>query len=108
MARGARVAVGTDGRASNPDLSLWRELCFLRKHHPQVDARKLLELGTIDGARALGLDGETGSLTIGKRADLTVVSLDTQTGSDPYAVLIENTNRVIGTMCAGRWIHRSF
>jgi cytosine/adenosine deaminase-related metal-dependent hydrolase len=108
IASGARVAVGTDGRASNPDLSLWRELCFLRKHHPQVDARKLLELGTIDGARALGLDAETGSLTIGKRADLTVVSLDARTGSDPYAVLIDDANRIVGTMCDGCWIHRSF
>lgn len=108
LASGARVAIGTDSRASNPDLSLWRELCFLRKHSPDVEVQKLLELGTIAGARALGLGDETGSLTVGKRSDLTVVSLDVQTGSDPHAVLINDTNRVVGTMCDGRWIHRSF
>ncbi len=75
LTRGANVALGTDGRGSNPDLSLWNELVFLRERFPDVAPSTLLELGTLAGARALGLDRECGSLTLGKRADLVAVSL---------------------------------
>lgn len=75
VAGGGNVALGTDGRGSNPDLSLWRELQFLAKRHAEVDVIELLRLGTINGARALGLDNFTGSLQPGKSADLAVVRL---------------------------------
>jgi 5-methylthioadenosine/S-adenosylhomocysteine deaminase len=81
--RNARVVVGlgTDGAASNNDLDMFeamRQAAFLHKHvtgDPRaLPARTALEMATIDGARALGLDREVGSLERGKRADLIVVS----------------------------------
>ncbi|MBT4866935.1 MAG: amidohydrolase family protein [Planctomycetaceae bacterium] len=105
--RGARVAVGTDSRASNPDLSVWRELCFLRNRHAKVDPRKLLELGTICGARAMGLQEQTGSLTVGKRADMTVVRLPAAGDSNPYSNLLRLENEIAGTLCGGQWAHRT-
>ncbi len=95
LARGANVAIGTDGRGSNPDLSLWNELVFLRTRFADVSPRTLLELGTLSGARALGLDAECGSLTVGKRADLAIVSLDGQTiGDDPHEYLFVSEGQV--------------
>ncbi len=47
---GVAVALGTDSRASNPDLSLLAEMQFVAQHHPQVPAAKVLELGTRAGA----------------------------------------------------------
>jgi cytosine/adenosine deaminase-related metal-dependent hydrolase len=84
--RGASVALGTDSRASNPDLSLWNELTFLREEFPDAAPRVLLELGTIRGARALGLDGEFGTIAPGKSARLATVALPNAM-SDPWNAL---------------------
>lgn len=69
------VCVGTDSLASNPSLSILDELRFLRCLYPNLDALQLLEMGTIRGARALGMDGVSGSIDPGKLADLAIVPL---------------------------------
>ncbi|MBS0264158.1 MAG: amidohydrolase family protein, partial [Planctomycetes bacterium] len=56
LARGINVALGTDSRASNPDLSLFNELRFLRGLAPDFDPAELLKLGTFGGAFALGIE----------------------------------------------------
>ncbi|WP_339910831.1 amidohydrolase family protein [Symmachiella dynata] len=98
---GVSVAIGTDSRGSNPDLSLWRELQFLRRTFPEVDPVELLALGTINGARALGLDGEIGTLRPGKSADMAVVALNEAAGE-----LFAPETEVTATMCGGDWIAR--
>lgn len=104
LARGANVALGTDGRGSNPDLSLWNELVFLRERFPDVPPSTLLELGTLRGARALGQEDNCGSITVGKRADLVAISLRERTvNTDPLESLFAANNRVYGTMCGGRF-----
>ena len=50
LRQNVNVALGTDSRASNPDLSLYRELCFLHGRYPAVSPHTLLELGTLRGA----------------------------------------------------------
>lgn len=75
LAAGVRVAVGTDSRATNPDLHLWRELVHIAQHHPQVPPEAILTMGTLAGAEALGLGEAYGSLTPGKRAVWTAVPL---------------------------------
>ena len=65
---GVRVAVGTDSRASNPDLNLLSELRFVATHHPQVPPDKIVEMGTQAAAHALGIEANFGSITVGRRA----------------------------------------
>lgn len=81
--KGVRVGIGTDGVASNNDLDLIDEMrtaAFLHKmhsHDPTVmDARKVLEMGTIGGARLLGMHDRIGSLEPGKQADMIMLDLD--------------------------------
>ncbi|RPJ62954.1 MAG: amidohydrolase, partial [Acidobacteria bacterium] len=81
LAAGVTVGLGTDGAASNNDLDMFeamRQAAFLHKliaRDPQaVPAAAALEMATIGGARALGLDGKVGSIEPGKRADLILVS----------------------------------
>ena len=81
-AAGLRVGVGTDGVSSVPSHDFFEELrtviSLARARGERADALSAtaaLELATLGGARALGLDAETGSLVPGKRADLAVVSL---------------------------------
>ena len=101
------MALGTDSRASNPDLSLWREVQFLASRYPDVSARSLLELATRAGARALGIDHVTGTLSAGKSADLAVVDLADAPPGDPYRRLLSPRTRVIGTMRTGRWLRHA-
>jgi cytosine/adenosine deaminase-related metal-dependent hydrolase len=101
---GGRVALGTDSRASNPDLSLWREVQFLRQQFPGLAPARLLELATCEGARALGLDDRTGTLTAGKAADLAVVALGDAAFADPCTTLLQPGSRVSATLRDGRWI----
>jgi 5-methylthioadenosine/S-adenosylhomocysteine deaminase len=78
---GVPVGLGTDGAASNNDLDMFeamRQAAFLHKltsNDPRVlPAKTALAMATIDGARALGMQQQIGSLEAGKRADLIVVS----------------------------------
>lgn len=79
---GLRVGLGTDGAASNHDLSLWEEIDTAAKLHKlisgdptAVPAQDALAMATIGGARALHLEKEIGSLETGKRADVILVDL---------------------------------
>ena len=76
-AAGIRIGIGTDGVSSVPSHDFFEELrtviSFARARSERADAlsaTEALELATLGGARALGLDGEIGSLVPGKRADL--------------------------------------
>ena len=90
---GVAVGLGTDGAASNNDLSLWEEMDTAAKLHkftskdPTVlNAREALEMATIRGARAIHQDKEIGSLEAGKRADLIVVDMDSAHQTPVYNV----------------------
>lgn len=97
LAKGANVALGTDGRGSNPDLSLWKELVFLRQRFPDIAPSTLLELGTLGGARALGCERDCGTITVGKRADLIAASLENR--NDPFEGLLTAEPRIMPTRC---------
>ncbi len=71
--RNVRVCVGTDSRASNPDLSLWKELQFVAARFPELDANEILAMGTCLAAEAIGVADELGSLQTGRAARLNVV-----------------------------------
>jgi cytosine/adenosine deaminase-related metal-dependent hydrolase len=104
LSRGVNVALGTDSSASNPDLSLWNELLFLRRLAPDNDPALLLKLGTWNGAIALGIGHETGTLDVGKSADLTFVDLAEGDPADPYDLLFRPGNCITRAMCGGQWI----
>jgi cytosine/adenosine deaminase-related metal-dependent hydrolase len=110
---GITVGLGTDSPASTPSFDMFEELrtaLFLaraRERRPEaLTAAEALELATLGSARALGLDGEVGSLEPGKRADLVVVSLE---GSpflpweDPIAAVVlgGSPERVMATLVEG-------
>jgi 5-methylthioadenosine/S-adenosylhomocysteine deaminase len=83
IAEGLRVGLGTDGAASNNDLSMWEEMDTAAKLHKLISndpkvmtAEQAFELATISGARALHMGKEIGSIEKGKRADLVLVNRD--------------------------------
>ena len=83
LKKGICVGLGTDGCASNNDLDLFLEMDTVAKLHKvktmdptALDARTVLRMATIQGARALGLDDTIGSLEKGKKADLVIIDTD--------------------------------
>ncbi|MBO5474086.1 MAG: amidohydrolase [Lachnospiraceae bacterium] len=84
LEKGVNVCLGTDGAASNNCLNMFHELSLLTLIHkgtgrtPQcVSAREGFRIATINGARALGLEQEIGSIEAGKKADLAILDLNT-------------------------------
>jgi 5-methylthioadenosine/S-adenosylhomocysteine deaminase len=78
---GMAVGLGTDSASSNNTLDMFETMkvcALLHKAHrwdPTVlNAQKVLDLATIDGARALGVEGEIGSIEVGKRADIILIN----------------------------------
>ncbi|MBM79383.1 MAG: chlorohydrolase [Planctomycetaceae bacterium] len=95
LERGVSLALGTDGRGSNPDLSIWSELMFLRKKFPSVSPVRLLKLATSSGAKSLGLHDTCGQLREGQPARFTVIELNND-NSDAYAALFSESSAVQG------------
>jgi 5-methylthioadenosine/S-adenosylhomocysteine deaminase len=95
---GISVSLGADGAACNNRLDMFTEMrtmALLQKalHGPEaIPAKQALRIATIEGAKALGLDKEIGTLETGKRADLIVVNLNTLHSmpyeNDPVSALV--------------------
>ena len=103
LAAGVNVALGTDGAASNNDLDMFGEMrtaALLAKgvsgDASAVPAMTALKMATINGAKALGLDGITGSLTVGKAADVIAIdlsALETQPLYSPISQIVYAASR---------------
>jgi cytosine/adenosine deaminase-related metal-dependent hydrolase len=98
LASGVNVALGCDGGPSNNDYDMIREMKLAAIIHKAVTldplivpAETVLEMATINGARALGLEQEIGSLEVGKKADLVVIDLNrlhTTPSLNPISTLV--------------------
>ena len=80
---GVHVSLGTDGAPCNNTYDMFQEMRLasllqkgLRRDATAMTADRVLEMATIDGAKALGLEAEVGSLEVGKKADLVVMNVD--------------------------------
>ena len=115
---GVNVALGTDGAASNNQLDMLGEMrlaALLAKgvagSAAALPALQALRMATLDGARALGLEEETGSLEVGKSADLVAIDLghaNTQPIHNPLSQLVyaANGSQVRHVWVAGRQLLR--
>lgn len=120
---GLNVGIGTDGPASNNDLDMFEEIrlaSFLSKHSTgdptSLPARTTLAMATRLGAQAMHIGHLTGSLEVGKRADLILVKINTLHNSphfrrDPdgvYAQLVYagKATDVTDVMVDGKWLMR--
>ncbi|WP_342375681.1 5'-deoxyadenosine deaminase [Myxococcus stipitatus] len=97
---GVPVALGSDGAPCNNTLDIFHEMRLAAVlHNPRVGPcamtpMRVLEMATLHGARALGLEDEVGSLEVGKRADITVVDVSGlhagPTAEDPLSPLVHS------------------
>ncbi len=93
-----RIGLGSDSVASNNTMDLFEEMRFAvlaqraqKRHWEAMTAQEALEIATLNGARALGLEREIGSLETGKQADVVAVRVDGLAAApcyDPYSALV--------------------
>jgi 5-methylthioadenosine/S-adenosylhomocysteine deaminase len=114
--QGVTVGLGTDGCASNNNLDLFSEMDTAAKLHKvhamdptAVDAVTVLRMATIEGARALGLQDITGSLEIGKKADVIVIDthkphLTPMYNATSHLVYAASGNDVIHSVINGKLV----
>jgi 5-methylthioadenosine/S-adenosylhomocysteine deaminase len=116
--RGISVSLGADGAACNNRLDMLTEMrtaALIQKalHGPEVlPALRVLRMATIDGAGALGLEDEIGSIQVGKRADLTLFDLDdlrTTPRPDPVSTIVyaAEASNITTVIVDGRVVMRS-
>lgn len=95
LAHGVRVALGTDSRASNPDLNLWNEAQFLWRHRSDLQPASVLEMATWSGSQALGRSN-LGSIGPGSLAKLGTVRTTASRVDDLYRDFAANPYHPIG------------
>lgn len=101
LAAGARVVLGTDSRASNPDLSLWRELQFVATHFSDISIPRLLAMVTTDAADALGLPIAPHEILAG--GELRCVMLTTDSNPSNLKQLIsDSSTKPVALIMGGR------
>lgn len=106
-----RVGLGTDGLSSNSDLDFFREIRFL--HDIMVEqgirqsARLAVYFATLGGARALFLEEKTGSLEVGKSADIICVDCKGGIAPDPYSCIVSSEPEDLQfSMVGGNFIYK--
>ncbi|MCH8170771.1 MAG: amidohydrolase family protein [Bacteroidetes bacterium] len=117
---GISVSLGSDGAPCNNELNIFTEMrlaALIQKpiHGPtEMDAKTVFRLATIDGANALGLGSEIGSIEIGKKADLVLMNLETpflslsNDGENIYSKIVYSAgrNNIDSVMVEGEWLVR--
>lgn len=96
---GVRIALGTDSRASNPDLNLLADLRFAAARFSEIDPAEWVPMATLDAAQALGVGDEVGSLVPGKRADLAALPCS---ADDPLESIAYGDTQIERVWIAGR------
>jgi 5-methylthioadenosine/S-adenosylhomocysteine deaminase len=113
---GATVGLGTDGYVANYFASL-RGAYLIHKARLQdpraMPAHTVWQMATTHGAKAMGLDGVTGSLEVGKSADLVAIDLDVPTPITAHnlldqLILWRDAVDVHSTMVAGQWLKQNY
>ena len=110
------MTLGTDGPSSSNDLDLWKVIRTAAIVHKAINddaglnsARDMIKMATLNGAKALNMDDEIGSLEVGKKAD--IILIDTRKPHltpmyDPYSILVYAAGRedVDSVMVNGQWV----
>ncbi|MCX6926927.1 MAG: amidohydrolase family protein [Verrucomicrobia bacterium] len=103
------VCLGTDSLASvyktrhqNVELNLFEEMRALAKNEPSLSARRIVQMATLNGARALGMSGRIGELAEGGYADLVALPFAGKV-ADIYDAVLHHIGDVAASMIDGQW-----
>jgi cytosine/adenosine deaminase-related metal-dependent hydrolase len=119
LSKGINVSLGADGAPCNNTLDMFQEMrlaALMQKpiHGPEsMNAETVLMMATVGGAKALGIDGETGSIEQGKKADIVLLDMNKiwngyNDQQDIYSTIVYSGSpeNVQSVMIDGRWVFR--
>ncbi len=92
---GINLCLGTDSLASNEGFNLFEEMAIFQGHYPAISFREILEMATVNGAKALGLEGQIGTLQAGAKADFIGIGLRHHPEYDLYEEIITEAHEVL-------------
>jgi cytosine/adenosine deaminase-related metal-dependent hydrolase len=108
-AAGVNICLGTDSlatvyktRKDEIELSMFDEMSAFASRHPDVSAESILQMATVNGARALGVAGEAGELAAGAFADLIAIRFN-GTPERAYEAVVAHRGKVTASMINGEW-----
>ncbi len=94
LKRKINICLGTDSRASNPDLDLFEEAKFVANSFSRVDPRLILKMATLNGAHALGVTQAYGSLIAGKKPAMCLVTHPgADSGDSPFDWMFDRDSK---------------
>lgn len=102
--QGVTVSLGTDGQGSGSNLDLFESMKYtallqkgIKENPKELPAYDVLKIATINGAKALGLEGKIGTIEEGKNADIIIINLDSVTTKPINNIFAEIVYNVKGT-----------
>ena len=101
LARGINVAIGTDSRASSPDLNVVDDLRLVHEIAPEIPVEQLWEMVTMRGARAIEAEAKVGRLAAGLMADFSVFAVETD---EPLRGILERNLTPTQTWIEGKMV----
>jgi cytosine/adenosine deaminase-related metal-dependent hydrolase len=103
--KGINIAIGTDSFSSNEKLNMFYEMRIIKENFPDIDNNTILKMATINGAKAIGFDGEIGEIEVGKRADIIGIDIKDNPINDPLDYVINMAEKASFRMIDGEEIY---
>lgn len=105
LKKGINVAIGTDSLASNERLNMFYEMRIVKENFPDLENDIILKMATINGAKAIGFEGETGEIAVGRRADIIGINIEYSSFNNPIEYVINKAEKISFSMVNGKTIY---
>ena len=98
---GINVAIGTDSLSSNEKLNMFYEMRVLKENFPDLENNIILKMATVNGAKAIGFEGEAGEIAVGRKVDIIGIDIKDSSFNNPIEYVINKAEKVSFGMVNG-------
>ena len=102
---GINVAIGTDSLSSNEKLNMFYEMRVLKENFPDLENNIILKMATVNGAKAIGFEGEAGEIAVGRKADIIGIDIEDSSFNNPIEYVINKAEKASFSMINGKVIY---
>ena len=99
------VAIGTDSLSSNEKLNMFHEMRVVKENFPDLENNIILKMATVNGAKAIGFEGEAGEIAVGRKVDIIGIDIKDSSIKDPADYVINSAEKVSFSMINGEVIY---